>query len=62
MTVINLNKYRKQRQHSTAEQKAVANRARFGRTKAERKKDAAEQQRIAAALDQKRLNTEDPGP
>jgi hypothetical protein len=41
-TVINLNKARKQKARVDAENKAAANRVKFGRTKAQKQHDAAE--------------------
>ena len=49
--VINLNKARKQKQRVDAEQLAVLNRARFGRTKAQKQREALE-----AAEAQRRLD------
>lgn len=49
--VINLNKARKQKQRADAEQLAVLNRARFGRTKAQKQREALE-----AAEAQRRLD------
>ncbi|WP_374943792.1 DUF4169 family protein [Sphingomonas sp.] len=49
--VINLRTARKTRAREVKEQEAVANRAAFGRTKAERAADEAEAARREAALD-----------
>ena len=50
--IINLNKARKARARSTKAAKAVENRARFGRTKAEKAADSAERARIDRTLDE----------
>ncbi|KTF70411.1 DUF4169 family protein [Sphingomonas sp. HT-1] len=55
--IINLNKARKARAKATAEAQAVANRARFGRTKAEKARDAAEAERKLRTLDQAKRET-----
>ena len=49
--VINLNRYRKQKQRAERERRAEANRARFGVPKSERAKTAAER-----ALETRRLD------
>lgn len=48
--IINLRLARKARKRADAEQTAAENRARFGRTKAERANDAREAERLAQAL------------
>lgn len=40
-TVVNLNRYRKQKARKDAEALAAANRAKFGRSKGEKARDAA---------------------
>ena len=58
--VVNLNRYRKQKQRAERERRAEANRARFGISKSERGKTSAER-----ALDARRLDgarRDDPGP
>jgi hypothetical protein len=50
----NLNRARKARAKAEAEAEAAANRLRFGRTKAQKAKDAAEKDKLARALDQAR--------
>ena len=50
--VININRARKVRDRAAKAQKAVENRARFGRTKAEKAADAAEKARTERQLDQ----------
>lgn len=54
--VVNLRGARKQRARTEAEQAARENRARFGRTRAEKVRDAAEAARKAKAADQARLD------
>ncbi len=49
--ILNLNKARKARAKATAKAEAEANRARFGRTKAEKARDAAEAERKVRMLD-----------
>jgi hypothetical protein len=49
--VVNLNRYRKQKQRAERERRAEANRARFGAPKTERVKSAAER-----ALESRRLD------
>ncbi len=49
--IINLNQVRKARAKAAAQRDAEANRAKFGRTKAERDAEAAEEARRAAILD-----------
>jgi hypothetical protein len=49
--IVNLNKARKARAKAEAGKQAEANRAKFGRTRAERDREAAEQARRAALLD-----------
>jgi hypothetical protein len=49
--IVNLNKARKARAKADAVRTADANRAKFGRTKAEREAEAAEKARAEAALD-----------
>jgi hypothetical protein len=49
--IVNLNRVRKAKARSDAGKAAEANRAKFGRTRAERDAEAAEQARRAALLD-----------
>ena len=49
--VVNLRRARKARDRAAGEAQSAANRAAFGRTKAERAADAAERARREAALD-----------
>lgn len=50
--IIHLNKARKARAKASAAAKAVENRASFGRTKAEKARDAAERARFERAIDE----------
>lgn len=52
--IINLNKHRKHKARADAERRAADNRVRFGRTKAEKQKDAAETEAARRKLDQLR--------
>lgn len=54
--VVNLNRYRKQRQRIEDAKQAAENRARFSRDKAERAKSKAEQEREARNLDNSHLD------
>jgi len=49
--ILNLNKARKARAKSEAGRRAEANRAKFGRTKTEKDREAAEEARRTALLD-----------
>jgi hypothetical protein len=49
--IINLNKARKARAKAASAAKAVENRAKFGRTSAEKARDAAERMRGERSLD-----------
>ncbi|OMJ30797.1 DUF4169 domain-containing protein [Sphingomonas sp. Sph1(2015)] len=49
--VVNFRQARKGLARKQAEQQAAENRARFGRSKAEKQRDAAEQERIRKKLD-----------
>ena len=55
--VINLNRTRKAKARASAKSAAAANRARFGRTKAETLQDAAEAKKASEALDQTKRET-----
>lgn len=57
--VINLKRFKKRRERDQAAEAADANRARFGRTKAERSADAKREERANEFLDQHRINGED---
>ena len=52
--IINLNKARKAKARNDKAVRAQENRARFGRTKAEKQAEAAEKARIARTLDDAR--------
>lgn len=52
--VINLRQFRKARERAEAETKAQANRAKFGRTKAQKARDGDEEARREQLLDQSR--------
>lgn len=49
--VVNFRQARKGLARKAAEQQAAENRARFGRTKAEKRRDAVEQERVRKGLD-----------
>ncbi|HEY4253500.1 MAG TPA: DUF4169 family protein [Roseomonas sp.] len=57
--IVNLNRVKKAKARAEAESTAAANRARHGRTKAERAKDAAEEKQRRALLDGAKLDTPD---
>jgi hypothetical protein len=54
--LVNLNKYRKQRDRRDAQKTAVENRARHGRSKAERKQERLDSDKAAKDLDNTRLD------
>lgn len=54
--VVNLNRFRKQRDRALKEAQAAENRVRFGRTKADKQKGGREQERAGTELDGKRLD------
>ena len=54
--IVNLNQYRKRRGKQQGEKTAAANRARHGRSKAERQKERLESDKAAKDLDNKRLD------
>lgn len=54
--IINLNKVRKAKAKAVAGATAASNRAKFGRTKAEKTRDEAERARIARKLDESELD------
>lgn len=56
--VVNLNKARKARDRDQARARAEANRAKFGRTKAEKARDAMATSRVAKIVDGARLDQE----
>lgn len=49
--IVNLNRARKAKRRAGEEAQAAANRAAFGRTRAEKLKDAADRARLEQALD-----------
>ena len=57
--IINLRRRRKADRRAEAERAAELNRARFGRPKAERERDAAEKARAAEAHDGHKIEPED---
>jgi hypothetical protein len=57
--VVNLKRFRKRAERHQLAQEADANRARFGRTKSERKLDQARADRASKVLDQHRIDGED---
>ena len=56
--VVNLNQFRKRRERAAKAQKRAVNRARTGRTKADRQMTQAEAAQGEAALDGKRIDHE----
>ncbi len=54
--VVNLNRYRKQRERDRARKAADENRARFGRSKLERSTTRSDADKAAKDLDDKRLD------
>ena len=60
--VVNLRKWRRARDKAEGEAVAAANRAGFGRTKAEKQRDAAEAAQRRALLDGARLKPTEPPP
>ncbi len=59
-TPINLNKARKAKEKADAEQRAKENRAKFGRTKAEKKLEAAKAEKQAKLTESHKLSPPDP--
>ena len=57
--VVNLKRFKKRVERDQSAQAADANRARFGRTKAERTADVQRGKRANDLLDQHRINGED---
>lgn len=51
MTAVNLNKYRKAKRRQEKQAEATANRAKHGRTKAEKARDAAVEEQRRQLLD-----------
>ena len=56
--LVNLNKFRKAKQHRTDEDQAAINREKFGRTKAETKLDRRPREQDEKALAAKKLEAE----
>lgn len=54
--IVNLKAARKAKARAEKDRAAEANRARFGRTKAERTRDAAEQEKLGKTLDGAKLD------
>jgi hypothetical protein len=54
--IVNLNRFRKARERDAKEQRASANRARFGRSKDERVRADATIEKAEKALDDKKLD------
>jgi len=59
--IVNLRRSKKQRVRAEAERQAEQNRARFGRTAAQKLADRREQERQRAAVDNARLDPDAPG-
>ena len=57
--IVNLNRFKKRSERAQAASKADANRARFGRTKAERTRDELRETRADKHFDQHRIDGED---
>lgn len=57
--VVNLNRFRKKQARSEKEKRAEGNRAKFGRTKAEKARDEKERTALAQHLDGSRRDNED---
>lgn len=60
--VVNLNRFRKEKARKERAAEAERNRARFGRTKEEVRRQGAEAERRARELDAKRLEGPEPDP
>ena len=58
-SVINLNRFRKQKARAEKARQADINRVRHGRTQAEKDRDLAERERAARLLESKRLEPSD---
>jgi hypothetical protein len=56
--LVNLNRFRKRSEREQSAKEADANRARFGRSKAERQADEQRAQRAGELLDQHRIDDE----
>ena len=60
--IVNLNAARKARAREEAQAKAAANRARYGRTKAERSRERLEEERASRTVDGAKLDRPDEKP
>lgn len=60
--IVNLNRYRKAREKERSQAEAEENRARHGRTKADKLRDEREHDRDARLLDGSRLEDDGPEP
>ncbi|MBN8818322.1 MAG: DUF4169 family protein [Sphingomonas sp.] len=58
--IVNLRMARKAKERARAEQQAAENRAKFGRTKAQKAKDRDEAERAARSLDGARRESDEP--
>jgi hypothetical protein len=58
--IVNLRMARKAKERAQAEQQAAENRAKFGRTKAQKAKDREETERATRSLDGARRETDEP--
>jgi len=56
--IVNLNRFRKEKQRAEEKQQATVNRAQSGRTKVERENEAADKKRRDALLDGRKLDPE----
>jgi len=57
--IVNLRQARKTRDRAKAEQQAVENRAKFGRTKAQKQRDRDEAERLRREVERAKRETED---
>ena len=57
--VVNLNKFRKKKKREAAEGQADENRAKFGRTKQQKKKDADDISKASTHLDGHKLDNDE---
>ena len=57
--VVNLKRFKRRSEREQSAKRAEANRARFGRTKAERSAEARRGERAGKLLDQHRIDVED---
>ncbi len=56
-TVVNLNKFRKQKQKAERQKQAETNRRLHGRTKAERAREALQKKQLEPSVDKARLES-----